>query len=41
MTPFSRLGAAVNNGSIHENKAYKRKFGSKDNKFHLVTLGLR
>lgn len=39
---FSSVDAAVNNGSIHKDEALnKGKFGSKENKFHLVTLDLR
>lgn len=41
MILFFRFGVVVNNGFIYENKVYKRKFGSKDNKFYLVILGLR
>lgn len=40
MTPkFSSHDAAANNGSIHEDEALKKgRFGSKEDKFHLVTL---
>lgn len=39
---FSNLDTAVNNGSIHEDEALKKKrFGSKEDKFHLLTLDLR
>lgn len=39
-TNFSSLDAAVNNCSIHEDEALKKRFVSKD-KFHLLTLDLR